>query len=54
MDYYNISASYMDEVMNRMSARFSPEECRQFEAMLRVISEELMPEVSLPQQEANA
>ena len=48
IDYYNISASYMVEVMDRISARFSPEECRKLEEMLDIVSHELMPEVELP------
>lgn len=48
IDYYNISASYMVEVMNRISARFSPEECRKLEEMLEIVSHELMPEVKIP------
>ena len=48
IDYYNISASYMVEVMDRISARFSPEECRKLEEMLNIVSHELMPEVEIP------
>ena len=48
VDYYNISTSYMEEVMDRISLRFSPEDCAKFKEMLRVISGELMPEVILP------
>ncbi|MBQ9778033.1 MAG: MarR family transcriptional regulator [Clostridia bacterium] len=48
IDYYNISASYMVEVMDRISARFSPEECRKLEEMLDIVSHELMPEVEIP------
>lgn len=54
MDYYNISAAYMDMVMARVEARFSTEDCRRFKDMLQVIGAELMPEVSLPQEDANA
>ena len=48
IDYYNISASYMVEVMDRIAARFSPEECRKLEEMLDIVSHELMPEVEIP------
>ena len=48
IDYYNISASYMVEVMDRISARFSPEECAKLESMLNIVSHELMPEVKIP------
>ena len=48
IDYYNISAKYMVEVMDRISARFSPEDCKKLEEMLIVINHELMPEVQIP------
>ncbi len=48
VDYYNISISYMMEVMDRIAARFSPEDRTKLEDMLTIISRELMPEVQLP------
>ena len=48
MDYYNLSANYMREVMDRISRRFGPEDCAKMEEMLWVISEELMPEIRIP------
>lgn len=48
IDYYNISASYMVKVMNRISARFGEEDCRRLEEMLTIISRELMPEIEIP------
>ena len=48
IDYYNISSSYMMEVMDRISARFPSEDCAKLEEILTVVSEELMPEVHLP------
>ena len=48
VDYYNISTSYMIEVMDRIAQRFPPEDCAKLEEMLTVISRELMPEVELP------
>ena len=48
MDYYNLSANYMREVMDRIFHRFSPEDCAKMEEMLWVISEELMPEIKIP------
>lgn len=48
IDYYNISSSYMVEVMDRIAQRFTPEECAKLEEMLTVVSQELMPEVSIP------
>ena len=47
-DYYNISSNYMSEVMDRIMARFSPEDCGKLEEILTVVSRELMPEVPLP------
>ena len=49
IDYYDISSGYLVEVMNRVAARFSPEECSKLEEMLTVISRELMPEVDIPE-----
>lgn len=49
IDYYNISSSYMVEVMDRIAERFTPEECRRLEEMLIIVSRELMPEVELPE-----
>ena len=49
IDYYNISASYMVEVMHRISSRFTPEECEKLEKMLSIVSRELMPEVDIPE-----
>ena len=47
IDYYNISANYMADVMERISERFSPEDCEKLEEMLRIVSKELMPEVDI-------
>lgn len=47
-EYYNISSNYMLEVMDRISQRFSPEECAKLEEMLTIISQELMPEIEIP------
>lgn len=49
IDYYNISSSYMVEVMDRIAKRFSPEDCAKLEEMLNIVSRELMPEVKLPE-----
>ena len=48
MHYYNISSSYMMEVMDRITKRFSQEDCEKLEEILKVVSDELMPEVNLP------
>ena len=52
LEYYNIGNGYVLEVMERVRERFSPEECRQLERMLRIIGEELMPEVALARGES--
>lgn len=48
MEYYNISASYVATVMDRIVARFPEEECHRLEQMLLVVSQELMPEITFP------
>lgn len=48
IDYYNVSISYMVEVMDRIARRFTAEECAKLEEMLTVVSQELMPEVAIP------
>lgn len=48
MDYYNLSANYMQDVMTRISRRFSPEDCAKLEEMLQIVSAELMPEIDIP------
>ena len=47
-EYYNISSSYMAEVMDRIVHRFPAEDCAKLEEILTVVSRELMPEVPLP------
>ena len=48
IDYYNISASYMVEVMDRIGRRFDAADCKKLEEMLKIISRELMPEIDIP------
>ncbi len=48
-DYYNVSAAYVEKVMERISERFSSEECDWIESVLNIISRELMPEVNIPE-----
>jgi len=43
-EYYAINQNYLNTVMQRIRSRFSDDETEQLEHMLRVISEELMPE----------
>ena len=52
IDYYNISYSYLHTVVERARERFSPEDCAKLEEMLTIVSEELMPELDLPQRNA--
>lgn len=47
IDYYNISATYMVHVMDRIAERFSPEDCNKLAEMLNIVSQELMPEVDI-------
>ena len=46
-DYYNLSSAYIQEVMNRVRERFTPEEVAQMDRVLRIVGQELMPEVDL-------
>ena len=48
IEYYNISSSYMLEVMDRISQRFSEEDCQKLAEMLSIINKELMPEINIP------
>ena len=49
--YYNISYSYLHQVMERAKERFSPEDLQKLEEMLVIFSDELMPEIALPKRE---
>ena len=46
-DYYNLSSAYIQEVMNRVRERFTPEEVAQMDRVLNIVGQELMPEVTL-------
>ena len=54
IDYYNISYSYLNTVMDRIKHRFPEEEVEHLEDMLHVISSELMPEIPLPEEPAQS
>ena len=54
IDYYNISAAYVSEVMDRIAKRFSREDRLKLEEFLEIIGGELMPEVRLPQERQEA
>lgn len=45
LDYYNISSSYLHDVMERIKERFSDEDLDKMAEILSVMSMELMPEV---------
>ncbi len=46
MNYYNLSSSYVNTVVNRMKDRFNDEELKVLEKVLKITSEELMSEVN--------
>lgn len=46
-EYYNMSNSYVQEVMKRMEERFTPEELATLDKVLEIMSEDLMPEIQL-------
>lgn len=46
IDYYNISYQYLKVVMDRVSQKFTPDELKTMEKILKVMDEELMPEGS--------
>jgi len=47
METYGITYDYINVVMARIRERFSGEEVKMLEEMLRVLDEELMPEVGI-------
>ena len=47
LDFYKASYNYMDLVIGRMQERFTDDEVKILERMLKVIDEELMPEIEL-------
>ncbi len=47
LDYYNISYQYLNTVLNRLEDRFSQEELEVVKNVLKVMDEELMPEISI-------
>ncbi len=49
LDFYNISSSYMNRVMDRIQDRFTPEETAVLDRMLEIVGQELMNEVPLKQ-----
>ena len=49
MDYYSISYAYLQTVVDRVKARFSPEDVAKLDEMLTVVGNELMPEIIAPE-----
>lgn len=49
LDYYNISYAYLQTVVDRVKARFSPEDVAKLDEMLTVVGDELMPEIPTPE-----
>lgn len=47
LDYYNISYQYLDTVLRRLEGRFTPEELETVAKVLKVMDEELMPEIPI-------
>ena len=47
LDYYNISYQYLNTVLNRLEGRFSQEELEVVKRVLKVMDEELMPELPI-------
>lgn len=47
--YYNLSQNYVHEVVSRMRENLTPEELAVMEKCMNQMSEELMPEVTLPE-----
>lgn len=45
LEYYNISYSYLNKVMERIEERFTKDEQKQLIRFLNIVSDELMPEI---------
>lgn len=49
LDFYNISYSYLNTVVKRAEDKFSKEDIEHLDEILKFISNELMPEVKIPE-----
>ena len=49
MDYYNISYAYLQTVVDRVKEHFPAEDVAKLDQMLTVIGNELMPEITTPE-----
>lgn len=47
LNYYNISHQYIVEVIQRVKERFTPEELEVMKRILKIMDEELMPEIRI-------
>lgn len=50
-DYYRLSMSYVEEVAERVEKRVSLEDLEAVARVMRIMSEELMPEIALPRED---
>lgn len=53
-DYYQISLDYLKKVQERCEKRFTPQELEDLEDLLRIIDDELLPEVDERMKNARA
>jgi DNA-binding MarR family transcriptional regulator len=49
-NYYNLSQNYVNTVVERSKEHFTPEQIEILDGILTDMSQELMPEVSIPKQ----
>ena len=52
-DYYRLSLGYVEEIADRVKHRIAAEDLEAFARVLRIMSEELMPEVQLSSDSAD-
>lgn len=53
-NYYRISTDYLNKVVARCEKRFTKEELKNLEEFIRIIDDELMPEVDIEKLKANS
>ena len=52
-EYYGVTTNYVNEILDRIQQRFSPEELETLGRMVAIINEELMPEIQLNRNDPN-
>ena len=52
-EYYGVTTNYVNEILDRIQHRFSPEELETLGRMVAIINEELMPEIQLNRNDPN-